>query len=100
MNNHEQMESIRPPIFNGNNLSYWKIRARAYLQSLGANVWAIVEGGYQYPAAVLKDPTKKESLKTMPKLSMHYWEVYHNQNLSKSCSSLLNIAKAIWDKII
>ena len=52
MNNHEGMGSIRQPILNGNNLAYWRIRTRAYLQSLGADVWEIVEGDYQYPSSI------------------------------------------------
>eukprot|EP00253_Pinus_taeda_P001518 PITA_01518 len=52
MNNHEGIGSIRPPIFNGRNLVYWKIRTRAYLQSLGPDVWEILKGGYQFPAAI------------------------------------------------
>ena len=61
MRNHEETGSIRPPMLNGNNLAYWKIRTRAYLQSLRANVWAIVEGGYQYPAVVPTDPIENKS---------------------------------------
>ena len=60
MNNHEGMRSIRPPIFNGNNLVYWKIRTRAYLQSPGADVWEIVVGGYQFPVAKPTDTVGKK----------------------------------------
>jgi len=55
MSSHEGMGSIKPPIFNGDNLTFWKTRTKAYLQSLGADAWAIVEGGYQYPVAVPTD---------------------------------------------
>ena len=67
MNNHEGMGSIRPPIFNGRNLVYWKIRTRAYLQSLGADVWEIVEGRYQFPAAIPTDSAGKKLYKTNAK---------------------------------
>jgi hypothetical protein len=56
MGNQDRMASIRPPLFNGNNLIFWKTRMRSYLQSLGADVWAVVEGGYQYPSTVPTDP--------------------------------------------
>eukprot|EP00253_Pinus_taeda_P028036 PITA_28036 len=52
MNNNEDMGSIRPLVFNEKILVYWKIRTRAYLHSLGADVWEIVEGGYQFLAAI------------------------------------------------
>jgi len=68
MNNHEGIGSIRPPIFNVNNLVYWKIRTRAYLQSLGANVWEIVEGGYQFPVAIPRDESHETLYKTNAKV--------------------------------
>ena len=52
--------SIRPPLFNGNNLLFWKIRTKSYLQSLGAEVWAIVEEGYQYPAIIPTDAAERK----------------------------------------
>ena len=55
MGSHDGVFSIRPPIFNANNLLFWKIRKKTYLQSLGAEVWAIVEEGYQYPAIIPTD---------------------------------------------
>jgi len=49
MSNQEREASIRPPIFDGSNFVHWKIRTISYLQSLGTDVWGIVEGGYTYP---------------------------------------------------
>jgi len=68
MNNHEGMGSIRPPIFNGSNLVYWKIRTRAYLQLLGDDVWEIVEGGYQFLAVIAIDSAGKKLYKTNAKV--------------------------------
>ena len=59
---HEGVFSLRPPLFNGSNLLFWKIRTKAYLQSLGAEVWAIVEEGYQYPASIPTDAAEKEEI--------------------------------------
>ena len=52
--------SIKPPLFNGRNLIFWKVRTKAYLQSLGADVLAIVEEGYQYPAIIPTDTTERK----------------------------------------
>ena len=52
MGSLEGVMSIRPPLFNGSNMLLWKIRTKAYLQSLDAEVWTIVEEGYQYPASI------------------------------------------------
>ena len=67
MSNQDGTTSIRPPLFNRNNLIFWKTRKRSYLQSLGAEVWEIVEGGYQYPAAVPTDPTEMKNYETNAK---------------------------------
>ena len=34
---------IIPPLFNGTNYAYWKVRKRAFLQSLDEKVWQAVE---------------------------------------------------------
>ena len=67
MSNQDGTSSIRPPLFNTNNLIFWKTRTRSYLQYLGAYVCAIVEGGYQYPASVLTDATTRKNYETNPK---------------------------------
>ena len=59
MGSLEGVMSIKPPLFNGSNLIFWKVRTKAYLQSLGAKVWAIVEEGYQYPASIPTDATER-----------------------------------------
>ena len=61
MGSHEGVMSIKPPLFNGRNLIFWKVRTKAYLQSLGADVWAIVEQEYKYPAIIPTDPTEKKN---------------------------------------
>ena len=36
---------IIPPLFDGTNYAYWKVRIRAFLQSLDEKVWQVVEIG-------------------------------------------------------
>ena len=67
MNNHESMGSIRPPIFDGSNFVYWKIRTAAYLQSLGTDVWEIVEGGYTFQTIIPIDAAGKKQYETNDK---------------------------------
>ena len=67
MSNQDGTSSIRPPLFNGNNLIFLKTRMRSYLQSLGADVWAIVEQGYQYPTATPIDPTERKNYESNAK---------------------------------
>ena len=40
---------IIPPLFNDTNYAYWKVRMRAFLQSLDEKVWQVVEIGWTKP---------------------------------------------------
>eukprot|EP00253_Pinus_taeda_P023906 PITA_23906 len=51
MSNYQKEASIRPPIFDGRNFVYWKVRITTYIQSLGTEVWDIVEAGYTFTLA-------------------------------------------------
>ena len=44
-----------PPLFNGTNYAYWKVRMRAFLQSLDEKVWQAVEIGRTKPKEALAD---------------------------------------------
>ena len=38
----------KAPIFNGTDYSFWKVRMKAYLQSLGSDIWEITQdAGYE-----------------------------------------------------
>ena len=67
MGSQEGAMSIKPPLFNGINLIFWKVRTKSYLQSLGADVWAIVEEGYQYPASIPTDAAERKKYETNAK---------------------------------
>eukprot|EP00253_Pinus_taeda_P018613 PITA_18613 len=67
MSNYKKEASIRPPIFDGTNFVYWKVRITAYLQSLGIEVWDIVEIGYTFPSATPTDSAGKKQYETNPK---------------------------------
>ena len=38
-----------PPLFDGTNYAYWKVRMRAFLQSLNEKVWQAVEISWTKP---------------------------------------------------
>ena len=46
---------IIPPLFNGIDYAYWKVRMRAFLQSLDEKVWQVVEIGWTKPKEVSAD---------------------------------------------
>ena len=44
-----------PPLFDGTNYAYWKIRMKVFLQALGEQVWQAVEVGQIKPKEVTVD---------------------------------------------
>ena len=46
---------IIPPLFDGINYAYWKVRMRAFLQSLDEKVWQTVEVGWTKPTEAPAD---------------------------------------------
>ena len=47
--------SIIPPLFYGTNYAYWKVRMRAFLQSLDKKVWQAMEIGWTKPTGAPVD---------------------------------------------
>jgi hypothetical protein len=46
MTSHEGTSASKPPLFDGTNFSFWKVRMRTYLMTLGVHVWDVVETRY------------------------------------------------------
>ena len=44
---------IIPPLFDGTNYAYWKVRIRVFLQSLDEKEWQAVEIGWTKPTEAL-----------------------------------------------
>eukprot|EP00253_Pinus_taeda_P022133 PITA_22133 len=97
MNNYEREASIRPPIFDGTNFVYWKVRVTAYLQSLGTEVLDIIDTGYTFPSATPRDPTEKK-YETNPKAVNTLLGCLSQSEFVKLMQ--FKSAKEIWDKII
>ena len=58
--------SIRVPIFDGEDHVFWNIRMKNYLMTIGLEVWALVEEGYNVPKFT---PTEAEERKKFWELS-------------------------------
>jgi hypothetical protein len=52
MTSHEGTSITRPPLFDGMNFAFWKVRMRTYLMALGDDVWDVVETGYIKPVVL------------------------------------------------
>ena len=56
----EELQPIRPPLFNGTNFAFWKVRMRTYIMELGADVWDVVDIGYVKPVVLANKDDKIE----------------------------------------
>jgi hypothetical protein len=97
MTSHEGTSTNNPPLFDGTNFSFWKVRMRTYLMALGADVWDVVETGYIKSVVLASKDDKLEfsfNTKGMNAIlnglaEAEFLKVMH-----------LQIAKEMWDKLI
>ena len=98
MSNYEREASIRPPIFDGTNFIYWKVRVTAYLQSLGTEVWDIIETGYTFPSTTPIDMVGKKQYETNAKAINTLLRSLSQSEFIKVMQ--LKTTKEIWDKVV
>jgi hypothetical protein len=92
MTSHEGTSASKPPLFDGTNFSFWKIRMRTYLMALCADVWDVVETGYTKPVVLASKDDKLEfSFNAILNglAEAEFVKVMH-----------LDTSKAMWDKLI
>jgi hypothetical protein len=97
MSSHEGTSVTKPPLFNGTNFAFWKVRMRTCLMALGADVWDVVEIGYIKPVVLASKDDKLEfrfNAKGMNAIlnglaEAKFVKVMH-----------LQTTKEIWDKLI
>jgi hypothetical protein len=60
MTSHEGTSTTKPPLFDGTNFAFWKVRMRTYLMALGVDVWDVVENRYIKPVVIASKDDKLE----------------------------------------
>ena len=60
MTSYEGTSSTKVHLFDGTNFSFWKVRMRTYIMSLGADVWDAVDNGYVKPVVLASRDDKLE----------------------------------------
>ena len=60
MAKQEGVFTNRAPMFNGTNYVFWKVRIKIHIQTLGANVWDVVEETYQRHSTMVTKDQKLE----------------------------------------
>jgi hypothetical protein len=94
---HEGTSTNKPPLFDGTNFSFWKVRMRTYVMALGADVWDVVETGYIKPVVLASKDYKLEFSFNTKEMNVilsglaeaEFVKVMH-----------LDSAKGMWDKLI
>ena len=87
---------VIPPLFDGTNYAYWKVRMRAFLQSLDEKVWQVVEIGWTKPkeASVDWDEAKIKAANFNSKALNALFSVITNEEFKKISS--IETAKEAW----
>eukprot|EP00253_Pinus_taeda_P030617 PITA_30617 len=98
MSNYEREASIRPSIFDGTNFVYWKVRVTSYLQTLGTEVWDIIDIGYAFPSTTPTDLAEKKKYETNAKAVNTLLGCISQSEFMKVMQ--FKSAKEIWDKIV
>jgi hypothetical protein len=94
---HEGTLASKPPLFDGTNFSFWKIRMRTYLMALGVDVWDVVETRYTKPIVLASKDDKLEF-----SFNAKGMNVILNGLVEADFVKVMHIetAKAMWDKLI
>ena len=87
---------IIPPLFDGTNYAYWKVRMRAFLQSLDEKVWQAVEIGWTKPKEVSAnwDEAKIKTANFNSRALNALFSAVTNEEFKKISST--EIAKEAW----
>ena len=87
---------IIPPLFDGINYAYWKVRMRAFLQSLDEKVWQAVEIGWTKPkeAPADWDDAKIKAINFNNRALNALFSVVTNEEFKKISST--ETAKEAW----
>ena len=87
---------IIPPLFDDTNYAYWKIRIRAFLQSLDEKVWQAMEIGWTKPtkAPADWDDTKIKAANLNSRALNALFSTITNEEFKKI--SLTETAKEAW----
>src|ERR1700732_5093811 len=104
----EGNSSNRPPLFNGNNYAYWKVRMTSFIQSTEPECWMRILKGTVFPTStvegqvILKDESEytenewKANRFNAKALSLMQCALSSNEfNKISACAN----AKQMWDKL-
>ena len=85
-----------PPLFDGTNYAYWKVRMKAFLQAQGEKVWQAIEVGWIKPKEALVDQDEATiKAKNFNSRALNYlFSGVTNEDFKKISST--EVAKEAW----
>jgi hypothetical protein len=94
---HKGTSANKPPLFDGTNFSFWKVRMRTYLMALGVDVWDVVETGYITPVVIASNDDKLEF-----SFNDNGMNVILNRLVEAQFVKVMHLqtVKEMWDKLI
>jgi hypothetical protein len=97
MTSHEGNSANKPPLFDGTNFAFWKVRIRTYIMALGVDVWDVVETGYIKPVVLASKDDKLEF-----SFNAKATNAILNGLVEAEFVKVMHLesAKAMWDKLI
>eukprot|EP00253_Pinus_taeda_P003809 PITA_03809 len=98
MSNYEREASTSHRFLIADKLQLLEVRVTAYLQSLGTDVWDIIETGYTFPSATPTDAAEKKKYETNAKTVNTLLGCLSQTEFVKVMQ--YKSAKEIWDKIV
>jgi len=98
MASQDSFSSARPPLFNGTNFAFWKIRMKIYLMSLGMEVWHNVVDGYKILTTLPNDEVGKKNYYS----NARAMNVIQGGLLEREFVKVMQLesAKETWDKMV
>ena len=95
----EGQSTVRPPLFNGNNYSYWACRMKIYLQSISLDTWNITQTEYTEPTtnfAQWTNDQKTTALNNSKAMNILFCALDRNEfNRVSVCKSAYEIWKTL-----
>ncbi|KAG6662692.1 hypothetical protein CIPAW_03G261000 [Carya illinoinensis] len=104
----EGQSSSRPPLFCGDNYSFWKVRMRIFLQAQGREIWKCIVNGPYIPTKVVGGVKVKKEEEEFDReddrlytLNLTAMNLLYNALNGNEFNKIMNCttAKEIWDNL-
>ena len=108
MTSYEGTSSNKVPLFDGTNFSFWKVRMRTYIISLGVDVWDVVDTGYVKPVVLASRDDKLEFSFNAKAINIilsglakvEFVKVMHLESMKEMWDKILVYMSVVWNPLL